>query len=200
MAARDEIALIDDDAELLDALSFQLDAAGYHVHSFGSAAEFLVAVSGLSLACIVCDYHMPGLNGMDVLRALAARPVQTPFIMLTAQGSVPLAVSAMREGSVNFLEKGQPASELIAAIAQAIATAVKGKEQVLAHRIRLQTLTPREREVLALVADGLSAKQIAQQLGTSYRTVETHRLNLGKKLDIHSPAQLNELLHLAGER
>lgn len=200
MVSRHDIALIDDDAELLDALSFQLDAAGYHVHAFGSAAAFLLAVGSLPLDCIVCDYHMPGLNGLEVLQALASQPVQTPFIMLTAQGSVPLAVSAMRAGSVNFLEKGQPASALLAAIAHAIATASSGAAAASTHRARLQSLTPREREVLTLVADGLSAKQIAQQLGTSYRTVETHRLNIGKKLDIHSPAQLNELLHLAGER
>ncbi|WP_028452405.1 response regulator transcription factor [Chitinilyticum aquatile] len=194
------IALIDDDPELLDALTYQLDAAGYAVKAFGNAAEFFLGLSEHRFACIVCDYHMAGMNGLDVLRMLQGRLTDTPFIMLTAQGSVALAVHAMKAGSVDFVEKGQGPSALLHAIASALARRQEEHLQREPHLSKLALLTSREREVLDLLAAGLSAKECAAQLACSPRTVETHRASIGKKLGLDSAAQMNELLHLAGEK
>lgn len=193
MSSNLQIALIDDDAALLDALSFQLDAAGFQVFTFSSVADFLLGHAAQRLDCIVCDYHMPGFSGMDLLRRFLELKQNIPFIMLTAVGTIELAVEATQLGSANFLQKGRPAGELIAAIQKAVQNPPSALNERLQAQKKLALLTPREQEVFRLICDGLTSKQMARLLKISDRTIETHRANLTDKLGIQSPAQLNEL-------
>jgi two-component system, LuxR family, response regulator FixJ len=130
---------------------------------------------------------------MDLLRRFIELKQAIPFIMLTAVGTIELAVEATQLGSANFLQKGRPAGELIAAIQKAVQNPPLAINERLQAQKKLALLTPREHEVFLLIADGLTSKQMARLLNISDRTIETHRANLTDKLGIQSPAQLNEL-------
>lgn len=198
MNSNTQISLIDDDPALLDALSFQLDAAGFHVTAYTSVAEFLIGYQQRTPDCIICDYQMPGFSGMDLLRRFDTLGLNCPFLMLTAVGTIELAVEATKLGSFNFLQKGQPAEVLIAAIQAALNSKPQISAEQLAAQALIDTLTPREKEVFIQVTDGQPSKLIARDLAASPRTIDAHRANLIRKLGIQSPAQLLELRLKAG--
>jgi two-component system response regulator FixJ len=193
-----QISLIDDDPALLDALSFQLDAAGFHVTAYTSVAEFLIDYQQCVPDCIICDYQMPGFSGMDLLRRFDTLGLSCPFLMLSAVGTIELAVEATKSGSFNFLQKGQPAEILIAAIQAALSSRPEVSAEQRAAQALIDTLTPREKEVFIQVTDGQSSKLIARKLDASPRTIDAHRANLIRKLGIQSPVQMLELRLKAG--
>ena len=176
--SRMTIALIEDDEAALDSLRLLLEGRGMTVRCFDSAEAFLDSLDNATPACVVSDVRMPGMSGLDLQRTLKARGKDVPVILITGHGDIAMAVTAMKEGAFDFIEKPYDADHLIASIEKALAAEQKlrSKEgQRLELLARIAELSPRQKEVMDLVAEGLSNKQIALQLGISpgpLRTIE----------------------------
>ena len=187
------IALIEDDDAVLDSLRLLLEGHGMTVRCFDSAEAFLATGADSTSTCIVSDVRMPGMSGLDLQRELKARSCSVPFILITGHGDIAMAVSAMREGAFDFVEKPYDAEQLIASIEKALVADQKHRTRQ-SHKAELVTrmaeLSPRQREVMQLVADGLSNKQIAQQLGISSRTVENYRAWVMERMGAANIAEL----------
>lgn len=187
------VFVVDDDAAVRDALAQLLAAAGFSVRSFSSGAAFLLACAPDWRGCILLDIAMPGMSGLELQEALAAREIRLPIVFLTAHGKVPTAVQAMKAGAIEFLEKPAAGPVLLEAVRRALATEAEHHAQEAAHtRLaeRFATLTGREREVMTLAARGTSNKEIGRALGISHRTVEIHRGRIMRKLGLTTPFQL----------
>jgi two-component system response regulator FixJ len=180
------IALIDDDEAALDSLRLLL-------HGFASAEAFLAALADCTPACVVSDVRLPGLSGLDLRRALKAQGADVPVILITGHGDIAMAVAAMKEGAFDFIEKPHDAEYLIAGIEKALAageelrTLESQRQELMA---RTAELSPRQKEVMHLVAEGLSNKQIALRLGVSPRTVENYRAWVMERMGAASLADL----------
>jgi FixJ family two-component response regulator len=187
------VFLVDDDGPVLRALARLLGAAGYAVRPYQSPEAFLAEHDGAVPGCAVLDLSMPGIDGLAIQAALAAGPVFRPVIFLTGAGDIPTSVRAMKAGAVDFLTKPVDRDALFAAVGQAIAAdreARRAQGGLAATRARVASLTPREREVLALVVAGRLNKQIAHALGTSVKTVKVHRGRMMAKMGVHTVADL----------
>ena len=187
------VFIVDDDASVRKALARSIQAAGLHVKTFASARQFLDQGPPEGPGCLVLDVRMPGLSGLDLQAELNSRNIQTPIIFITGHGDIPVSVKAMKGGAVDFLTKPFKVANLIGVIQEAI----RKDERLQAHRSktaevqrRIQTLTPREREVMALVVQGLLNKQIAVELGAAERTVKVHRGRVMQKMQVQSVAEL----------
>jgi two-component system, LuxR family, response regulator FixJ len=186
------IALIEDDPAVLDSLRLLLEGRGMTVQCFGSAEAFLAGMKDTP-ACIVSDVRMPGMSGVDLQRQLKRRACATPIILITGHGDIAMAVTAIKEGAFDFIEKPYNAESLIAVIEKACAkderarAAESQKAEILT---RIAELPPRQREVMELVAIGLSNKQIAARLAISPRTVENYRAWVMERLGATSLADL----------
>jgi FixJ family two-component response regulator len=197
MSEEATVFLVDDDAEVRSALSRLLAAAGYPVQAFESAGRFLDEQNAETAGCLLLDVCLPGLSGMELQRALDGSPNARPIVFLTGMGDIPTSVQAMKAGAVDFLTKPIDAERLFAAVEQALRL---DSEQRLEHTIRnaieqrLQTLTSRERQVMAHVIRGRLNKQIAADLGTGEKTIKVHRGRVMSKLHVRS---VPELVHLA---
>ena len=172
------VHLIDDDAAVRRSASFMLKTSGYLVQTYESGAELLKAAGGLKHGCILLDIRMPGMDGLEVQQALRDKGVTLPVIIMTGHGEVSLAVRAMKAGAVDFIEKPFAKETLKASLDEGFRRLTQ--KEVAGDRrkdaeLRLQSLTPREREVLNGLAQGLPNKTIAYDLGISPRTVEIHR-------------------------
>ena len=186
------VRVVDDDPSFLRAIVRRLEAAGFAVDPFPSGAAFL-STRNEAPGCVVLDLRMEGVGGLDVQHALAEMDDPLPVIFLTGHGDVHSSVRAMKRGAVDFLTKPVAGDELVDAVRRALALDAAGREdrRVLRElRAKYTRLTPREREVFALVAGGLLNKQIASELGTSERTVKAHRAHVMRKLDVASVADL----------
>ena len=188
------IFVVDDDAGVRKSLVRLLRSAGYQVQPFGSAEDFLNHWQEQpATGCLVLDVRMPGLSGFDLQRQLRSTPGSLPIVFITGHGDIPMSVMAMKAGAVNFLAKPFQADDLLQAIEEAIAKAAE-KESEQSHRAVLEqrhaTLTPREREVMALVIRGLANKQIAAELGTGEKTIKVHRGRVMSKMQVRSVAEL----------
>jgi two-component system response regulator FixJ len=191
------IHLVDDDEAIRRSAGFMLKTSGFHVRSYENGVELLKAAPQLEPGCILLDIRMPGMDGLEVQEALKAKGVALPVIIMTGHGDVSLAVQAMKAGAVDFIEKPFEKAVLLSAIEQGIDRLKRssaGRERADEAAVRLQALTPRERDVLDGLAKGLPNKTIAYDLGISPRTVEIHRANLMSKLEVRS---LSEALRLA---
>jgi two-component system response regulator FixJ len=187
------IALIEDDEAVLDSLRLLLQGRSFAVTCFKSAEAFLASTQGMSSACIVSDVRLPGKSGVDLHRVLSAQGIETPIILITGHGDIAMAVTAMREGASDFIEKPYDAERLIASIERALAASLKSKSHNSERQLlskRAAELSPRQREVMDLVAAGLSSKQIAARLGISYRTVENYRAWIMERMDAGNVADL----------
>lgn len=187
------IAVIEDDDSVLDSLCLVLQGRGFSVTGFTSAEAFLASSQAKSAACIVSDVRLPGKSGVELQRTLAARGIATPMILITGHGDIAMAVTAMREGASDFVEKPYDAERLIASIEHALATKERLKSQeseMLLLSQRAAELSPRQREVMDLVAAGLSSKQIAVRLGISHRTVESYRAWIMERMEAGNVAEL----------
>ena len=191
--ANPTVFVVDDDASVRKALARSIQAAGLHVKTFASARQFLDQGPPEGPGCLVLDVRMPGLSGLDLQAELNSRNIQTPIIFITGHGDIPVSVKAMKGGAVDFLTKPFKVNALLTVIQEAL----KKDERLQASRAeksevqrRLQTLTPREREVLALVVKGLLNKQIAAELGAAERTVKVHRGRVMQKMRAQSVAEL----------
>jgi two-component system response regulator FixJ len=191
------VHLVDDDEAIRRSAGFMLKTSGFRVRTFESGNELLKNASSLDPGCILLDIRMPGMDGLEVQAALKERGIGLPVIIMTGHGDVTLAVQAMKAGAVDFIEKPFEKAVLLGAIDQAferLKRSAAAKERAKEARVRLQALTPREREVLDGLAQGLPNKTIAYDLGISPRTVEIHRANLMGKLEVRS---LSEALRIA---
>lgn len=197
------VFLVDDDASVRNALTRLIKSAGYAAQAFASARDFLDywRVGDGSPACLVLDVRMPGLSGLDLQRELQAANTLLPIIFITGHGDIPMSVSAMKEGAVDFLPKPVKDKVLLQAIEQALARADRDHAERLeleGIRRRLESLTPREREVMALVVRGLLNKQIAFELGTVEKTVKVHRARVMEKMEVQSLADLVRITEHVG--
>jgi RNA polymerase sigma factor (sigma-70 family) len=192
------IFIVDDDIDVLRALERMLRAAGYGVRTYTSPVEFLAEHDARIPGCAVLDVSMPGLDGLELQAALTTSFATRAVVFLTGAGDIPTSVRAMRAGAVDFLTKPASGGDLIVAIERAIARDTKARrtsEEVATIEARLSKLTPREREVLALVAAGRLNKQIAGELGTSEKTIKVHRGRVMAKMEVRTVADLVRLLH-----
>jgi len=187
------VIIVDDDASVREALSELILSAGFQPASFASTRELLDADVLDSPGCLIVDVRMPGASGLDLQRHLAQNGNPRPLIFLTGHGDIPMTVQAMKAGAVDFLTKPVRDQTLLdAVIAGVAADAARRAEALVVKRNveRLETLTPREREVLHEVARGRLNKQIAFDLGISQVTVKLHRGNVMRKMEVASIGEL----------
>ena len=191
------VFLVDDDEKFLASLVYLFSKAGFHSVHFNSASDFLDAPHELGPACLILDQVMPLMSGIDLFQELKLRKFTKPVVFLTAAGSVPSAVEAVRLGAVEYLEKPVAPSQLIECVTRCIESDRQAmldcsEAQIMEEKFNL--LTPREQEVVALIRDGIPSKQIASRLGLSIKTIEVHRSHISKKLGAKSAAQLLRLI------
>jgi RNA polymerase sigma factor (sigma-70 family) len=187
------VYVVDDDEAMRSSLKWLIESVGMRVETYGAADEFLSCYYPGRAGCLLLDVRMPGMSGLELQELLATRHAQLPVIIITGHGDVPMAVRAMKAGAVDFIEKPFNDESLLDAIRHALAVAV---EQRSVHSrqaevaTRLALLTPREHEVMEMVAEGKSNKEIANALGVSAKTVEAHRARVMEKMQAHSLAEL----------
>jgi FixJ family two-component response regulator len=200
--SEEHVFVLDDDPRILRALARLLRAAGFAVETYEDPLTFLGSHDPDRPGCLLLDLMMPGLTGLELQRALAASLPQRPLIFLTGQGDVPSSVRAMKAGAIDFLTKPIQGKPLIEAVSRALQWDRQNRQHhALARSIRnrLDRLTPREREVLALVVFGRLNKQIAAELGTVEKTVKVHRSRMMAKMEVRSVAELVHLAEQSGQ-
>ncbi|MDR2031554.1 MAG: response regulator [Azoarcus sp.] len=188
-----KIFIVDDDEALRDSLVWLLGPHGYAVEVFGSARDFLAAWNKDLVGCLVLDVRMPDMSGPELFEELARRHSALPVIFITGHGDVPMAVSALKKGAVDFIEKPFAGDDMLRIIDHCLA---REREERARRRAgtdiarRLAQLTMRERQVLDLIVEGRLNKQIAGTLGISIKTVEVHRSRVMEKMGVRSLAGL----------
>lgn len=195
------VFIVDDDPNVLRALTRLMRLNGYGVQAHESPHDFLARHDASIPGCAVLDVSMPGLDGLQLQQALTSAGSQRPVIFITGKGDIPTSVQAMKAGAIDFLTKPVGKQDLLAAVARAAERDTKGRlaqAELAAVQARVNTLTPREREVLGHVVAGRLNKQIAYDLGTVEKTIKFHRSALMKKLAVHSVAELVRLAGKAG--
>ena len=191
------VHLVDDDEAIRRSVGFMLKTSGFHVRTYESGVDLLKSASSLEAGCILLVIRMPGMDGLELQAALRDKGIGLPVIIMTGHGDVTLAVQAMKAGAVDFIEKPFEKAVLLSAIdhgLERLRRSAASVDRADEAAVRLQVLTPREREVLDGLAKGLPNKTIAYDLGISPRTVEIHRANLMSKLGVKS---LSEALRIA---
>lgn len=193
------IRVIDDDPEVLRAMDFMLTCEGYNVRLYNSAAEFLAEDCPSDFGCIIADVRMPDMSGIELFYLLRLRNYPVPLLFLSGHGDVEMAVDAMLHGAVDFIEKPIRNDRIFRAIERAIEQSRRRLDSrelgtPEEERFRYDTLTPREKDVMLLVAQGLMNKDVAERLGLSVRTVEIYRAGALRKLGVKTPAEIARLL------
>ncbi|HEX8754947.1 MAG TPA: response regulator transcription factor [Steroidobacteraceae bacterium] len=187
------VFVVDDDESVRSSLKFLLRSASLESRAFGSAQELLEAYDPAQAGCLVLDVRMPGMSGLELQQELNLRGAIIPVIFITGHGDVPMAVEALQHGAHDFLQKPFKDEDLIERVRRALAKDAKARAALEEHksiRTRLQSLTAREREVLALMTKGKPNKVMAHELGVSQRTIEIHRARVMEKSGAASLAEL----------
>jgi len=183
------VFVVDDDASVRESLRSLIDSAGWKPQTFVSAQEFLSCPRAISPSCLVLDVTLPGLSGLELQKRISVDRVDMPIIFISGYGDVPMTVQAMKAGAVEFLTKPLGGEALLKAIENAIErsrAAIGHEEDMRALRECYASLTPREREVMALVVSGLLNKQVGSELGISEITVKAHRGQMMRKMKARS--------------
>jgi len=194
MASHDAtVFIVDDDEAVRDSLGLLLRSAGYRARVYGGARDFLKAFDPRDHGCLVLDIRMPGMTGLELQKHLQEIGCNIPIIFITGHGDIPMAVEAVRQGAVDFIQKPFSDQELMDRIGDALEQATRQREGEL-ERLdimdRMGSLTAREREVMGQVVQGKANKVIAADLGVSQRTVEIHRARVMEKMQANSLAHL----------
>jgi FixJ family two-component response regulator len=187
------VFVVDDDPLVRDSVADLLCSAGFTVRTFGSATDFLESQRPDVAACLILDVQLPDRSGLDLQTELVKSGIEIPIVFLTGHGDIPMSVQAMKAGAVEFLTKPFRQQPLFDAVKEALlrdGEARKQRSETTDLRKRLATLTPRERQVLALVVTGLLNKQIAAELGTTDLTIKAHRGRVMRKMGAGSLADL----------
>lgn len=187
------VLVVDDDASVRRALARLLRSEGLEVETFPSAEALLEWTPPARPVCVVCDLRLPGPSGLDLQARLVEAHPAVAIVFITGHGNVPASVQAMKRGAVDFLEKPVDADQLLACVRHALGRSQQARADRaarLAIEQRIETLTPREREVLGLVVKGLLNKQIAERLGAAEKTVKIHRGRMMEKMQARSLADL----------
>ncbi|MFB9051161.1 response regulator FixJ [Sphingobium indicum] len=195
------IYVVDDDEAIRRSLSFMLKTSGFAVKLFEGGLPFLKEAAGLEPGCVLLDVRMPDMDGLAVQRELRDRGIMLPVVIMTGHGDIDMAVTAMKAGASDFIEKPFEKTALLGCVeaARRVAVADRGSNaRAEDARARLNILTEREREVLHGLVDGLPNKTIAYDLAISPRTVEIHRANLMQKLEVKSLAEALRIAFHAG--
>lgn len=195
------VFVIDDDEAVLKALKRLLNSADYKVEIFKSASDFLARPPHPGPACVIVDVQMPGLNGIDFQKALIKRRRVEQLIFITGHGNIPMCAEVMKAGAVDFLPKPFKPAELLKCVESALARSLEQRTQLSARsdaRHLLDSLTPREFEVMQLVITGMLNKQVGSELGMAEKTVKVHRGRVMQKLGVASVAKLVRLVATAG--
>lgn len=196
------VFVVDDDQAMRSSLKWLIESIGVQVESFASADEFLREYQPGRTGCLVLDVRMPGMSGLDLQEHLAGKGMHVPVVIITGHGDVPMAVRAMKHGAVDFIEKPFNDEALLDAIRRALAHEQQQRLQQGEHlqlQQRLDSLTPREREVMTMVTEGRSNKEIANALGVSAKTVEAHRARVMEKMQAGSLAELVRMALAVGD-
>jgi FixJ family two-component response regulator len=195
------VYIVDDESIVRRSFERLFKLAGFSVAAFASAEDFLSGCPADACGCLLLDVQMPGLTGLDLQQELSDHNVFLPIVFITGKGDIPMTVKAMKAGAADFLSKPCDESELLEAARVAIARDARDRQQRMeqtdAHR-RIQSLTEREREILAMVAGGLLNKQIARRLQIKEGTVKAHRSHIMEKLEVESVAELAILADHSG--
>lgn len=187
------VFVIDDDVAVRETLSSLFRSIGLRVELFGSTREFAQIKMPDAASCLVLDVRLPGLSGLDFQAELAKGEIGIPIIFMTGHGDVPMSVQAMKAGAIDFLTKPFRDQEMLDAVVRALEQDQIRREReraVVEIRVRLESLTAREREVMGFVVDGLMNKQIAPKLGVTEITVKVHRVNMMRKMKARSIVDL----------
>ena len=194
------VFVIDDDESVRKSLGRLLDAARYKVELFKSASEFLSRSAHPGPSCVIVDVQMPELNGIDFQKSLIERGRREQLIFITGHGNIPMCAEAMKAGAVDFLPKPFKSRQLLECVERALSRSAEQRRRTSEKnqaRGLLERLTPREYEVMQLVATGMLNKQVGAELGMAEKTVKTHRAQVMQKLGITSVAELMVVLQKA---
>jgi FixJ family two-component response regulator len=187
------VYIVDDDPAVRDSLSLLMSLRGYRTATFASAEDFLAALAPGWAGCLIADIRMPGMSGLELQNVLAERGVDLPVVIVTGHGDVDSARAAFKSNAVDFLEKPFDEHGPVAAVEACFARERDRLAALLVHeqrRANLAVLSDREREVMALLVEGLHHRDVAQRLGISPRTVEVHKARIMAKLDARNLAEL----------
>lgn len=196
------IFIVDDDEAVRDSLRWLLEANGYRVRSFSGAEEFLESYDPNQIGVLIVDVRMPGMSGLELQEELIARNAPLPIVFITGHGDVPMAVSTMKKGAVDFLEKPFNETDLRAIVARMLEMATERHSVLMAKKNQeavLGRLTSREQQVLERIVAGRLNKQIAGDLNISIKTVEAHRANIMEKLEVTTVADLMKIALASSE-
>jgi FixJ family two-component response regulator len=197
------VFVVDDDASVRKSLVHLFRSVGLGVEVFGSAPELLQSSLPNVASCLVLDIRLPGCSGLDFQIQLAQADIHVPIIFMTGHGDIPMSVKAMKAGAVDFLTKPFRDQDMLDAVAMAIERDRErraSEKQAFGMRTLLDTLSPREREVMALVTGGLMNKQVAAEIGLAEITVKFHRAHIMKKMGARSLADLVRMAEMLGVR
>jgi two-component system response regulator FixJ len=202
MSPTPTVFVVDDDEAVRESLVLLLETAGFFSRGYANGRVFLedLGDDNHHQGCVILDVHMPDLDGPAVQQALMQRGIRLPVIFLTAYGSIPMSVQAIKAGAVDFLTKPVEGAVLLARVREAVEQSARQQEHSALHDelvARLRTLTAREQDVMKLAVTGLSNKEIAQRLAISHRTVEIHRARVMHKTGASSLLELARMAESA---
>jgi FixJ family two-component response regulator len=202
--ASGEIFVVDDDPMVLNALSVVLSREGYQVTGFAEGASFLAAAKSRTPTCVILDVHMPGQSGLDILKELNAQQYPAPIFIISGIGDIPMAVEAIKNGALDFIEKPFDATTVVTRVREAVeawSRRAGSNGNTLPRAFPgHDLLTMRERDVLSQIAAGSSNKQAGRELGISPRTIEVHRARIMEKLGAKNAADLVRIVLSEGRR
>jgi len=196
--SKDTIFIVDDDPEMCNSLQRLFESVNLPTQTYLTADEFLGAYNPQSPGCLILDIRMPGMSGMELQEKLQADGIEIPIIVITAHGDIPMAVQAMKNGAIDFIEKPFRAQPLLDRVQQALEDDARkrwARAEREALNDQLQKLTKREREIMELLVTGKSSKEIANQLSISRNTVDIHRAHIMQKMGIETITELVIMMH-----